>query len=117
MSFRTNTFLGGYSASESTWKATKTASAARTTSPLSPIAWLYVGKRLYGAAGVGVSFSDGFEDDISDPFWTGRVGFEFHLLPRTTVDINANYRAGSFDELDQADTDSITLGAMIRWSF
>ncbi len=84
---------------------------------LSPIAWLYVGKRLYAGAGVGVSFSDGFEDDISDPFWAGRVGFEFHLLPRTTVDINANYRAGSFDELDQADTDSITLGAMVRWSF
>ena len=85
-----------------------------TSEALSPQLYVTVGGGLYGAVGVGITYSSDFEDDFSDPFWAARIGFDMELLPKIHLDIHANYRAGSFDELDQADTDSITLGAAVR---
>lgn len=85
-------------------------------SAFSPIVYALVGDKLYGGIGVGVIFSDGLEDDVSDPFFAARVGYEFTLLPGIRLDLNANYRAGAFDELDQASTDAITLGALVRFN-
>ncbi|MGH9380683.1 MAG: hypothetical protein ACRD2Z_08740 [Thermoanaerobaculia bacterium] len=81
----------------------------------SPQAFLLVGHGLYAGVGVGVGYSDGFEDDVSDPFYIARVGFNMELLPKLFLDINANYQANAFSELDQADTDAITLGALLRF--
>ena len=85
-----------------------------TSEALSPQVYLTVGGGLYGAVGVGITYSSDFQDDFSDPFWAARIGLDFELLPKIHLDIHANYRAGTFDELDQADTDSITLGAAVR---
>ena len=69
---------------------------------------------LYCGVGVGVTISDGLEDDVSDPFYAARLGWDFQVLPRLHVDVNANYRANSFSELEDYDSDSITLGAALR---
>lgn len=84
-------------------------------SVFSPQAFLLVGHGLYAGVGVGVGYSDGFEDDFSDPFYMARLGFNIELLPKLFLDVNANYQANAFDELDEADTDAITLGALLRF--
>ena len=76
---------------------------------------ILAGKGLYVGVGVGLTISDDLPDTVSDPFWAARIGWEFHILPKLTLDINANYRAGSFSELDEADSDAITLGAIVRF--
>ena len=91
--------------------------AGSTEGTLLPSAFVGVGHGWYAAVGLGVAFSDGLSDDVSDPIWTGRVGFDWSVLPGLSLDVNANYRAGAFDELEGASTDAITLGAMIRISF
>ena len=80
-----------------------------------PIAFVLVGHGLYAGVGAGITFSDGFDGNASDPFYVARVGWEFDVLPKLTLDINANYRSGAFDELDQFETDAITLGAILRF--
>ena len=82
---------------------------------VSPIAFLLVGHGLYAGVGIGTTFSDGLSDNVSDPFYAARLGWELDLLPSLSLDINANYRAGAFNELDDFDSDAITLGAMIRF--
>lgn len=84
-------------------------------SVISPQAFLLIGHGLYAGVGVGVGYSDGFEDDFSDPFYMARAGFNIELLPSLFLDINANYQANAFNELDEADTDAITLGALLRF--
>lgn len=79
-----------------------------------PQAYVLVGGSLYGGVGVGVSYSDDFEDEFSDPYWLARVGLDLTVLPRVSLDLNANYQADSFNALDQADSDSVTLGAIVR---
>lgn len=85
-------------------------------SVIAPQALVLIGHGLYAGAGVGIEYSDGFRDGDkwSDPFYVGRVGLNLELLPNFFLDINANYQANAFDELDEADTDSITLGALVR---
>lgn len=90
--------------------------AGSNESTISPVAWVLVGKGLYVGAGVGISFASDFEDDVSDPFFAARVGFNLTLLPRTRLDINANYRANAFSDLGGADSDAITLGAILRFT-
>lgn len=81
---------------------------------VSPQAFVLFGRGLYVGVGLGVSLSSDFGGDVSDPFYAGRIGFNMPLLPRVVLDINANYRAAAFDELDQLDSDAITLGASVR---
>lgn len=90
--------------------------AGANDSTVSPVAWVLFGKGLYAGIGAGVSFSSDFQDDVSDPFFAARVGFNFLLLPRTRLDVNVNYRASAFEDLGGADSDAITLGAIVRFT-
>ena len=83
---------------------------------LTPIGYVLIGRKLYGALGAGLTFSGGLEDDVSDPFFALRVGYQRALVPGIRIDINANYRAGAFNDLDEADTDAMTLGAILRFN-
>jgi hypothetical protein len=68
------------------------------------------GHGFYGGVGVGVTIGGEFEG----AFYIGRVGFSMPLLPRISLDINANYESGSFSTLEEFDSDTLTLGASIR---
>jgi len=80
-----------------------------------PIGYVLLGRSWYVGVGLGVTYSDGLADDVSDPFYAARIGWRFDLLPKISLDLNANYRADAFNDLDQADTDAITLGAILRF--
>ena len=83
-------------------------------SAYSPVAYVVVGKRFYAAAGLGVTFSSGLPDSPSDPFFTSRLGYQFHLLPGLFLDVNANYRTNAFAALGNLDVDTFTLGVIAR---
>jgi hypothetical protein len=84
-----------------------------------PQFFVLFGRNFYAGVGVGVTNSDGFADgdEWSDPWYAGRIGLELLLLPRVHLDINANYRADAFKELEEAETDALTLGASLRVAF
>ena len=84
-------------------------------STFSPQFFVLVGHGLYAGAGVGLNMSGGFDSTVSDPFYIGRVGFDFEVIPRLYVDVNANYQVNAFNQLGHTSTDAITLGAMLRW--
>lgn len=79
-----------------------------------PVAYLVVGRSFYVAAGFGVTFSGGLADSPSDPFYSGRLGYQFHLLPGLLLDLNASYRTNAFKELGDLDVDALTLGVIAR---
>ena len=83
----------------------------------SPQVYLVVGSFVYGAVGTGVLVSDGFEDNVSDPFLAAKVGIDTLLLPKLHLDVNANYRFDDWNQLNDADTDTVTLAALVRLSF
>jgi len=83
----------------------------------SPQVYVLLGNRLYAGVGAGVIYSQDFADEFSDVFYAARIGTDFALLPRTRLDINANYRFKDWNQIDQADTDTITLGAVLRIRF
>lgn len=82
----------------------------------SPQVYVLVGRFVYAGVGVGMTRSDAFGsgDDWSDPWYAARAGLDILLLPRLHLDINANYRANAFEDLEDADTDSLTFGASVR---
>ena len=90
-----------------------------TEEAYAPQFYLLLGRNFYAGVGVGVTKSDGFADgdEWSDPWYAGRVGVELLLLPRVHLDINANYRAEAFKELEEAETDALTFGASLRVAF
>jgi hypothetical protein len=82
---------------------------------LAPQAFVLFGGGLYGGLGIGVTYNDELEgNDISDPFYTARIGLDIEVLPNIHLDINANYLFNAFSDIDGADEDSITLGAIGR---
>ena len=84
----------------------------------SPQAFFLVGKGLYGGVGVGINYSDG--DFADNPFFAFRAGFDLEVLPSIFLDINANYRfeKWDFDRIEEdLDTDTITVGAILRYEF
>lgn len=82
-----------------------------TETAYSPQAYLLIGHGLYAGVGVGNVISDG---ETSDPFYAAKVGFDFAIIPRVSVDVNANYRFDDWQLIDEADTDTITFGALLR---
>lgn len=89
-----------------------------TSSTFSPQLYLvFSPDGLYAAAGVGVLYSDSFDDRVSDPFYAARIGWNLHVLPHLYLDVNANYRAEAWNQLKEADTDTITLGGVVRVGF
>lgn len=88
-----------------------------TDTAISPLVFVVVGSDLYGALGAGVTWSQDLEGDFSDPFWVARVGWDLDLLPKLALDLNLNYRFDAFSELDDVQSDAITAGAIVRFSF
>lgn len=86
-----------------------------TDAAFSPQAYIVFGHGWYAALGGGVIYSSSFEDEVSDPFYAAKIGWDLVLVPRVHIDVNANYRFDTFSELDQASTDTITLGALLRF--
>jgi opacity protein-like surface antigen len=82
-----------------------------TKSAYSPQAYLLVGHGFYAGVGVGNVVSDG---ETSDPFYAAKVGMDFAIIPRVSVDVNANYRFDDWGLIDNAKTDTVTLGALLR---
>jgi hypothetical protein len=82
-----------------------------TESAWSPQAYLLVGHGLYAGAGIGTVYSDG---ETSDAFYAAKVGVDFTLIPRLSVDVNANYRFNDWSLIDEVDTDTVTFGAVLR---
>lgn len=84
-----------------------------------PQIYLLAGRGFYGGVGVGMTQSDGFfsGDDWSDPWYAARVGVDLLLLPKIHLDINANYRFDAWSELEEVETEILTLGAIVRFSF
>ena len=83
----------------------------------SPQAYFIVGGFVYGGIGIGVHYFDG---DTSDPFYALKVGLDIVLLPTIHLDINGNYRFENweFDDVkEDIDTDTVTLGAVVRIEF
>lgn len=83
----------------------------------SPQVYLLVGHRFYAGVGAGVIYSKSFDGELSNVFYAARAGIDFALVPRVHLDINANYRFNDWNELDQASTDTTTLGALVRFRF
>lgn len=82
----------------------------------SPQLYVVVGNRFYGALGTGVVYSPGYSDSPTDPFYAARLGIDIPLLPRAAhIDVHANYRFNDWNEFQRADTDTITLGAILRF--
>jgi opacity protein-like surface antigen len=82
----------------------------------SPEAFLLVGGTLYAGAGIGVYYNG---DIFSNkPFYMLRAGLDFAILPFLSLDINANYRFNDWNSLEtnSIDTDTIRLGAALRFA-
>ena len=92
--------------------------AGSTDTAYAPQGYLILGSALYAGLGVGTVYSSDFEDDFSDPFYVVRAGLNLELLPGLYLDLNANYHFVEWEEIedvdDDADGDTITLGAMLR---
>ncbi len=88
-----------------------------TESAYSPQIFLLFGRGIYAGLGIGAIYSSGLADDWSDPFYAARAGFDLLLLPKIHLDINANYQFDAWKQLDDVDTDTLTLGAIARFSF
>lgn len=90
--------------------------AGSTEKAYSPQFFVLFGRNLYAGVGFGMTKSDGFAsgDSWSDPWYAARAGIELLLLPKLHLDINANYRADAFQDLNEAKSDTITLGASLR---
>lgn len=81
----------------------------------SPQALVVLGESLFVAAGAGINYSDG--EFADDPYYLLRAGLSLIGLGPFQIDFHATYLftdAGAFD-VDDIDTDTITLGAMIRF--
>jgi hypothetical protein len=83
----------------------------------SPQVYLLFGSRFYAGVGAGVIYSKSFDGELSDPFYAARIGTDLVLLPHLHLDVNANYRFKDWNQIDEADTDTITLGAVVRVGF
>ena len=80
----------------------------------SPQAYVLIGDKFYGGVGIGTTFASSFENNRSETFYIGRFGVDFTLLPRLRLDVNLTYRADAFNELQDFESDALTLGAVFR---
>jgi hypothetical protein len=83
---------------------------------LAPQAFALLGGGIYGGIGIGMFVT---ESDLSDePFFILRAGLDMDLFPGLRLDINANYHFSDLNDIsdldENIDTDTITLGAMVR---
>ena len=85
---------------------------------VAPQAYVIIGDGIYAGAGIGIINSDG--DFADEPFFAFKAGFNLDVLPMTNLDISANYRFNSSADLGDKnkniDTDTVFLGAAVRFS-
>ena len=84
---------------------------------VAPQAYVLIGRGLYGGIGVGTTYSNDFGSSFSDPYFIAKAGFDLLLLPKIHLDLNADYRFANWDEIDDYSTETITLGATVRFTF
>ncbi|MEM9293229.1 MAG: hypothetical protein AAGD01_16220 [Acidobacteriota bacterium] len=77
------------------------------------------GNGLYGGVGVGVTVSDGLADDISDPYYVVRIGWNVAVLGSVYADIHARYRFDDWEGVEEFElnSDSFTVGLVGRVRF
>ncbi|HMO50021.1 MAG TPA: hypothetical protein PKE26_04040 [Kiritimatiellia bacterium] len=84
-----------------------------------PAAYLLLGKALYAAVGVGMVYQD--SEWADDPFIAFKAGVDLNLVANLYLDISASYRFDSKTKLSDAtediDTDTVFLGAALRFGF
>lgn len=87
-------------------------------SAISPQAYLLLGKTLYAGIGIGTTYADG--DFAEEPFYALKAGLCLEILPRLYADFYTTYRfndvAHISDAIDDIDTDTLFLGAMVRFA-
>jgi hypothetical protein len=84
---------------------------------VAPQAFVLVGRGFYGGVGVAATYADFADGHWSDPYFIGKVGIDLLLLPKIHLDINADYRFAEWDQVYDYDTETVTLGATVRFSF
>jgi hypothetical protein len=83
-----------------------------------PQAYLFLGKVIYGGAGIGIGYYDG--DFADDPNYYLRAGLDLEFIPGIFLDVSARYVVQDIEEVedevdDNVDTDTVTLGANLRF--
>ena len=85
---------------------------------VAPAAWFLLGETLYAGAGVGIANYDG--DFADEPFFALRAGLNLEVLPSLYADLSVNYRFNDEADLEDddrnIDTDTLFLGAAVRFS-
>jgi hypothetical protein len=84
---------------------------------VAPQAYVLIGRGLYAGVGVAATYADFERGSWSDPYFIAKAGFDMLLVPRVHLDLNADYRFAEWEELEDYDTDTITLGATVRFTF
>lgn len=84
---------------------------------VSPQVYILAGRGIYGGLGVGATYSDFANGSWSDPYYIAKAGFDFLLLPKIHLDLNADYRFLEWEDLDNYDSETITFGATVRVAF
>lgn len=79
-----------------------------------PQALAKLGESIYAAIGIGTYYSDG--DFADDHFYLARAGIELAAFGPIALDINANYYFADFSSFneEEIDSDTVTLGAMLK---
>jgi len=89
------------------------------SSAWAPQGYVILGRRLYAAAGAGITYADSSFAD--EPFFALKAGLDLQVIPGLAVDISANYRFNDRAELRDRDTkistDTVFLGAAVRLVF
>lgn len=86
------------------------------TEVYAPQVMFVLGGGAYAAAGVGMYYAD--SQFVQDPFYTLRMGLDFHIFPVVRLDLNASYRFENWDGLneleDDLNSDTMKFGAAVR---
>ena len=85
---------------------------------VAPAAWFLLGETLDAGAGIGIANYDG--DFADEPFFALRAGLNLEVLPSLYADLSVNYRFNDEADLEDddrnIDTDTLFLGAAVRFS-
>jgi hypothetical protein len=82
----------------------------------SPQFFVLAGGKFYGGVGVGTTFASSFDNNSSSMFFMARAGLEITLVPGVHFDFNLNYKSDVFSELDNFNSNALTLGVFVRFN-
>lgn len=84
---------------------------------VSPQVFIGLGSAIYAAVGIGTVYASDLDKTFSDPLFIGRAGLDLEIVPALHLDINANYYFTEWEDWDDFNTDTITLGGQVRLAF